>query len=64
MDRHWIKFECGACKNVADIRVEENDPPRLYRHGPERRAIHVAEGCSIIYDGKTVQCACGERMPV
>lgn len=64
MDRHWIKSKCGACGKLADIRVEENDPPRLWRRGPERHAIEVPEGYVLAEDGKAVQCKCGDLLRI
>ena len=64
MDRHWIRQQCGACGKWADIRVEENDPPRSWRRGAERRAIQISEGFDVVDHGKAVRCECGERMPI
>ena len=64
MDRYWVKQQCGDCGKLADIRVEENDPPRSWRRGAERRAIEISEGFEVVDDGKAVRCGCGALMTI
>ena len=64
MDRYSLKTECGGCRKVVEMSVEENDGWRFQNRGAERRAIQVSEGFVVVHDGKAVQCECGERISV